>query len=135
MGYTFTYCRSKQRSDKKETKFLIPRSSNKDDINFAGVIDLYLNQIKGDLGIFSGKAFWTGKELAFINLPLGKNEVSEVPKLMAKFLEKENIKGYTFHSCRRSSATAAADSGASPQQMIDFYGWKNCQIFGQAKLL
>ena len=47
---------------------------------------------------------------------------------MAKFLEKENIKGYTFHSCRRSSATAAADSGASPQQMIDFYGWKNCQM-------
>ena len=88
-GIYVTHCRSKQRSDKKETKFLIPRSSNKDDINFAGVIDLYLNQIKYDLGIFSGKAFWTGKELAFVNLPLGKIKSVKFQSLWQNFLKKK----------------------------------------------
>ena len=47
---------------------------------------------------------------------------------MAKHLRKENHERYTFHSFRWSSATAAADSGSTPQQMVDFFGWKNVQM-------
>ena len=38
-----TQCRLKQRSDKQETKFLVP---NDGPVNFAAVIDDYLNVIK-----------------------------------------------------------------------------------------
>ena len=41
---------------------------------------------------------------------------------------KENPEKYTFHSLRRSSATAAADNGASVAQLMDFYGWKNTNM-------
>ncbi len=46
---------------------------------------------------------------------------------MAKSLGKgkESIKDFTFHSFRRSSASAAADNGATAQQMIEFYCWKS----------
>ena len=44
---------------------------------------------------------------------------------MSTLLEKDNPSTYTFHSLRRSSATAAADSGASVQQLMDFYDWNN----------
>ena len=56
---------------------------------------------------------------------MGKNSIAGVPKEMASFLEKDNSDAFTFHSLRRSSATAAADSGATAQQLTDFYGWKN----------
>ena len=49
---------------------------------------------------------------------------------MAKSLGKgkESINDFTFHSFRRSSASAAADDGATAQQMIDFYGWKSVSM-------
>jgi hypothetical protein len=39
---------------------------------------------------------------------------------------------YTFHSFRRTSATSAADAGATTEQLVDFFGWKNgsmCQEY------
>ena len=95
------------------------------EVNFANVIDSYYGDIKSDLGKFSGRVFWSGKDLTFVNDPMGKNIVSLVPRDMAKFLHKEDINSFTFHSLRRSSATLAADSGASPHQMMDFFGWQN----------
>ena len=44
---------------------------------------------------------------------------------MVSFLNKENPTDFTFHSFRRTSATLAADSGATIQQMQDFFGWKS----------
>ena len=59
-----------------------------------------------------------------MNQPLGKNSVSGIAFEIAKMLELPNPDLYTFHSFRRTSATNAADNGATPQQMVDFYGWK-----------
>ena len=42
-GMLVTHCRSKQRSDKKETKFQVP---NDGPGNFAAVIVIYLNWLK-----------------------------------------------------------------------------------------
>ena len=53
-GMLVTHCRSKQHSDKKETKFLAP---NDGPVNFAVVIDDYLNVIKSSLGHFTGRVF------------------------------------------------------------------------------
>ena len=48
--------------------------------------------------------------------------VSKEPSDMAKRLQLENPGCYTFHSFRRSAATAAADAGATLEQMMDFFG-------------
>ena len=54
--------------------------------------------------------------------------VSKVPSDMAKRLQLENPGCYTFHSFRRSAATAAADAGATSEQIIDFFGWSNSKM-------
>ena len=124
-GMLVTHCRSKQRSDKKETKFLVP---NDGPVNFAAIIDDYLNVIKSSLGHFTGRVFFKGTPAAYADQPMGKNLVSKVPCEMATVLGLDNPVSFTFHSLRRSSATAAADSGASVQQLMDFYGWSNLSM-------
>ena len=54
--------------------------------------------------------------------------VSKVPTDMAKRLQLENPGCYTFHSFRRSAATAAADAGAASEQMINFLEWSNSKM-------
>ena len=127
-GIYVTHERAKQRSDKRDSKFLIPRAKSNGETNFANIVESYLHAIKEDLGKFCGRVFWTGKEQAFVDCPLGKNIVGKIPHEMAKYLKKPNVEEFTFHSYRRSSATAAADSGATPQQMIDFFGWANVSM-------
>ncbi|XP_023331895.1 uncharacterized protein LOC111704017 [Eurytemora carolleeae] len=121
-GMLVTHCRSKQRSDKKETKFLVP---NDGPVNFAAVIDDYLNVIICSLGHFRGRVFFKGTPAAYADQHMGKNLVSKVPCKMATVLGLDNPVSFTFHSLRRLSAAAAADSGASVQQLMDFYGWSN----------
>ena len=48
-------------------------------VDFAQVVDDYLNCIKTELGKYDGRLFWTGHGSSFINIPLGKNSVSNVP--------------------------------------------------------
>lgn len=125
-GIYVTHKRAKQRSDKKDSVFLIPVCSNGP--NYAAVLEEYLTTIKNELGKYSGRALWTGRPYSFVNLPMGKNIVSAVPKEMARWLNKENISEFTFHSFRRTSATHAADRGATANQLMDFYGWSNSKV-------
>ena len=69
--------------------------------------------------------FWTGTHGSFTNVPMGKNTISMIPRQVADLLGKEDPSKFTFHSLRRSSATVAADNGATVAQLMDFYGWKN----------
>ena len=124
-GIYVTHTRSKQRSDKRSSVFLVPRAKDVNEIDYAKTVDLYISSIKDQLGKFKGRLFYTGRNLQFVDSPMGKNSVAGVPKEMASFLEKDNSDAFMFHSLRRSSATAAADSGATAQQLTDFYGWKN----------
>ena len=110
-GLYVTHTRAKQRTDKKETRFLVP--SNDGDVDYASLVDGYLSIIRNDLGKFAGRMFWTGTPVDFRNSPMGKNTISGVPKEMAKLLGKESPNNFTFHSLRRTSATAAADNGAT----------------------
>ena len=85
--------------------------------------------IKSELGAFTGRLFYTGTPAKFVNTFIGKNTISSVPKEVASLLNKENPSSYTFHSLRRSSATAAADAGASVQQLMDFRKAEKVVIF------
>ena len=84
-GVSITHSRAKQRSDKRDSKFLIPRSG---ETNFAEIVEMYIGAVKSDLGKFSGRVLWTEKDLNFVNIPMGKNIVSLVPRDMAKFLNR-----------------------------------------------
>ena len=109
-GISVTHQRCKQRSDKRSTSFLVPRAQTEEDLNYAGVVEQYITTIKTELGKFSGRLFWTGNQRTFVNSPLGKNRISEIPKQMAEYLNKENVSAFTFHSLRRSCSM--------PQQYI-----------------
>lgn len=115
------HARAKQRSDKKETSFLVPQK-------YGEIVLRYLSVIKADLGKTDGRVFWTGRGNKFINQPLGKNCVSNVAHDVAAVLNLDDAKNYSFHSFRRSSVTQAADQGASAQQLVDFYGWKSASM-------
>ena len=54
--------------------------------------------------------------------------VGKVPSDMATHLHIDEPKKYTFHSYRRSAATAVADAGATSDQMQDFLGWTNAKM-------
>ena len=55
--------------------------------------------------------------------------VAKVPSDMAERINLNNDNGeYTFHSFRRSAATVVADSGATSEQMRDFFGWSNTKM-------
>lgn len=126
-GVHITHQRCKQRSDKRETKFLVPR--NKDlNRDWAGLLEGYIKTVKEELGKTTGRVFWRGCGPVFVNQPLGRNKIADIPHEMAKFLEKPNIEAFTFHSYRRSAATASADSGASEAQLCDFFGWRNSKM-------
>ena len=107
-GIYVTHTRSKQRSDKRSSVFLVPRAKDVNEIDYAKTVDLYISSIKDQLGKFKGRLFYT--ERKFVDSPMGKNSVAGVPKEMASFLEKDNSDAFMFHSLRRSSTTAAADS-------------------------
>lgn len=121
-GIIINHCRAKQRSDKTETRFLIPKKGK---VNYSDVVEHYLTQIKNDFNIFTGRMFFKGTQASFSSQYMGKNTISKVPCEMASLLQLDSPALYTFHSLRRSSATAAADDGASVQQMMDFFGWSN----------
>ena len=57
-------------------RFLIPRKTG--EVSAADVLDLYLRQVKGDLGLYTGRLLWRGNRISFTKTPLGKNMVGEV---------------------------------------------------------
>ena len=75
-GVYVTHCCVKQRSDKMESKFLVPRGG---DVNYAAVVEDYLCTIKNTLGVFKGRLFYTGTPDKFVQTLVGKNIVSKFP--------------------------------------------------------
>ena len=126
LGIEVTHARAKQRSDCKETKFLIPRSGEQP--NYAEIVEGYFYSVRNVLGKSTGRCWYTGRNNVFINAPMGKNYLGKIPLEMAQRLELENPSQYTFHSYRRSAATVAADAGASPEQLKQHFGWKSSEM-------
>ena len=122
-GILVTHSRAKQRSDRRFTKFLIPRTV--EDPKYADICEAYLNEIRFTLGKSVGRVWYTGRQDIFANIPMGTNMISKVPHDIAKCLGLDNVPGYAFHSFRRTAATVVADQGATSLQMQQHFGWKN----------
>ena len=125
-GFTVTHTRAKQRSDKTSTKFLVPQVGG-----YADQLANYLEKVKNNqLDAFTGKVWYTGQKTspALTKMSMGKNTMSKIPHEVAALLKLSNPSIYTFHSFRRTSATRAADAGATSEQLVDFFGWKNSSM-------
>jgi hypothetical protein len=116
------HSRAKQRSDKINAKFLVLQEGG-----FADILAVYLEKVKTQLEIYTGKVGYTGKKSAILtSLPMGRNMLFKVPHEIAELLGlPKNPSSYTFHSFRRTRANRAADAGSTTEQMVDFFGWKN----------
>lgn len=127
-GFIITHSRAKQRTDKKTTRFLIPEEGG-----YARQLGVYIDKVKNQLEKFQGRVWFTAKkEGSLTSQFMGKNTVCKVPHEIAELLSLPDPSRYTFHSFRRTSATSAADSGATTEQLVDFFGWKNgsmCQEY------
>ena len=110
-----THLRAKQRSDKRSSRFLVPRT---DDSRSADIVDQYIETIKEKLGKFTSCLLWTGNAKSFLIQPMGRNMVSKVPSNMVERLQLDTPGGYTFHSYRGSAATAVADAGATSEGLF-----------------
>ena len=127
IGVYITHSRAKQRSDKRNSRFLVP-CTPETGRNPASILDLYLATIKRELGVYTGRVLFTGTTMSFKKSHLGKNMVGKVPQTMAEKLRLDSPDLFTFHSFRRSAATAVAESGATPNQMMDFFNWSSVKM-------
>ena len=59
---------------------------------------------------------------------IGKNKISEVPKMIAMFLKLEDPESYTGHCLRRTAATLLANSGANMTTVKQLGGWKSSSV-------
>ena len=128
-GVSVLHSRAKQRTDVRNSKFVIPRMAT--GVNYAAVAEEYLVAIRNDLGQVTGNVWWTGRNV-YVKTHLGKNIIARIPKEMAEQLKIANSSGYSFHSYRRSSATEAANQGLSAVQLQQHFGWANpsmCQEY------
>lgn len=56
---------------------------------------------------------------------IGKNEISDVPKTVAAYLNLDNPSEYTGHCFRRSSATTLSNAGVNLSMVKQLGGWKS----------
>ena len=77
-GVYVTHQRAKQRSDKRNSKFLVPRTFQSSRTSCASVVETYLTTVKEDLGKMVGKVLWTGRNDTFAKTPIEKNMVAKV---------------------------------------------------------
>lgn len=60
--------------------------------------------------------------------PIGKNMMAKYPRLCAETLGKVNVKDFTGHAFRRTSATIVADSGASMVALKRHGRWQSDKV-------
>lgn len=62
------------------------------------------------------------------NQVVGIHKIGEIPSIVAKFLKLSDVKMYTGHCFRRSSATLLADSGADITEIKRHGSWKSSTV-------
>jgi len=126
-GYIVIFQRAKQTGEQAYSNFLVPYSANPGEVCFASKVEAYLNSVTATLGepaptddLFKGTK--GGKGIA--RQPMGINLIRNVGCDVAKELNLTDVKAYTGHCWRRSSATQLAGSGATSTDLKRTFGWK-----------
>ncbi|MFN9906836.1 MAG: hypothetical protein ACK56F_12065, partial [bacterium] len=91
-GYKITHSHKKQRSDQRESVFIVPAAGG-----FADRLAVYLDKVNSELNAYTGRVWWTGTRGTHLKgVPIGKNMVGKVPHDVATRLGLPNAEDYTF---------------------------------------
>ncbi len=97
---------------------------------WASIVEQYLEAVKKDRAHLKEEEhsglFYTARNTPnakFLKDPIGKNTLGIVGKEVAKILLKPNPDEFTGHCWRRSSATAAAEGGATTMELRTHFDW------------
>jgi len=113
-----TIARAKSATSERTTEFIIPNSDGIDSVALFTAYKDAQKDLKGRIWKHFHGGVWTNKVV-------GHNPLSETGKRIARWLQLPNPERYTGHCFRRSSATAAADAGASLVRLKRIGGWKS----------
>ncbi len=93
-GFKIMYSRKKQRSDQRESVFVVPAAGG-----FADRLAIYLAKVNSYLNKYTGQVWLTGmKGIHLIAVPMGKNMVGKAPHDVATRMVLLKTEDYTFHS-------------------------------------
>jgi hypothetical protein len=74
-GFKITHSRKKQRSDQRESVFIVPAAGG-----FTDRLAIYLDKVHSDLNTYTGRVWWTGTKGTHLKgVPIDKNMVGKVP--------------------------------------------------------
>ena len=126
-GIFVNFTHAKQVGEQKTNEFLIPIKREDPSLCFASKVLEYIHairqafgNIKDDEPLFFG---CHGGEY-FVRQAMGKRMLQGIGKNVAKVLSLGDPDRYTGHCWRRSSATEAANAGATTTDLKRQYGWK-----------
>ena len=89
-------------------------------------VEMYQHYLKMlPTGIKSDRVWLRMENGKIQDRPLGKNNMAEISKEIARFLKLPNPEDYTSHSIRRSGSTILAEAGFSTEALRQYGGWKN----------
>ena len=114
---TYEHCKARTPED-RVGRFFIQEASS-----FSMALSLYMKQ-RGSLK--TDRLFVQSTQTKFKSQPVGINTLYTFPNLIAEFMGYPGH--YTGHAFRRSSATAAAEGGASLLQMQTHFGWRSSSM-------
>lgn len=129
-GYHVTFKHAKQRGVVKVSKFLIPKAKaaqggSNSSTCWATILGNYIDACQSDTKLKTGPLFRTARQTKFHQSPIGINTLYKVGIEVSTLLNLKNPRLYTGHCFRRTSATLAADQGASSMDMTRHFGWKS----------
>lgn len=128
-GYRVDYKQSKQRGEEKENSFIVPANHKQPSICMVSHVRAYLDLLKMDLDKDDQEASKSlfrccTKANKFGKQPMGINYLSAIGKEVADVLNLPDADSYTGHCFRRTSATIAANQGATAVELQKHYGWQ-----------
>lgn len=115
---TVTIQRSKSAASIAKTEFFIPNSDG------VPVVDLFQQYIQAQ-NPQAGRFWRHWRNDRWTSLVVGHNPLAETSRIIATWLEKDDVDSYTGHCFRRSSATAYANSTGSLLGLKRLGGWKS----------
>lgn len=124
--YVVNLKRKKQHGEKDSSTFVVPKEMAMHITNYKMALSCSIGENNVTGRFLKGTPIYSNsKKSRFINQPMGINMAYKIGKDVAKKLGLPDADNYTGHCFRRTSATMAADAGATPVQMQRAYGWKS----------
>lgn len=131
-GVYISFARAKQRgSVSKTSRYLVPKqdpskASTSSSVCWASILMQYVARVIQDTNQSSGPLFRTARKFGeILKGAMGVNTLYQIGVEVAQHLNLPSPTKFSGHCFRRTSATHAADRGATTMDMKRHFDWKN----------